>query len=105
MNVQAKINEAGQMEVTYRGETRVFDAYCYQYTQPWDGKECKRYSASRVFFGRFRSGSKVWPVSVTLHDNGVVQMDGGHSNKGGIAGITGWFNAESTNISQAVGQR
>jgi hypothetical protein len=32
-------------------------------------------------------------------------MDGGYSNKGGIASITGWFDADSKNLSQANGQR
>lgn len=102
MNITAKINEAGQMEVTYRGETRAFDAYL---NKSVTDEKYDQWRASCVFFGRFRSGSKVWPVRVILKASGNVELDGGYSNKGGIASITGWYKADSANISQANGQR
>lgn len=96
-NVTATLNEDGTMAVTYRGETRTFPAY--------SGGEwvCAR----RVFSGKFRTGQKLWPLSVTLwKQSGRAVVDqGGFSNKGGAVAFVGWWNEESTHNTEYNGAR
>lgn len=86
-----------ELAVTYRGETRTFKAYV--------GKEAA--SASRVFGGKFKTGTKVWPLSVTCwFDSGNLNVErGGYSNKGGVSSILGWFDAESASATKSRGAR
>lgn len=94
--VTAKMINETTMEVTYRGESRQFNAY----------KCGDRFCARNVFSGKFRTGSKLWPMEVLLWDSGNVTIcSGGFSNKGGATGLVGWFNANSQYNTQHNGAR
>lgn len=86
-----------KLTVNYKGESRVFDA--------WANGE--RAWASRVFGGKFKTGTKIWPLSVTVwfKSGNVVIDNGGYSNKGGVTSVTGWFNADNPNATKSHGAR
>ena len=77
--------ETKTMRVTFRGETREF-AGCSMSPGVWA-------SAYGVFAGKFRSGTKVWPMSVMFwFDSGKASVQsGGFSNKGGAHILVGWY--------------
>lgn len=90
--VNAVINADQSMTVSFGGESRTFDVY-----------NCgERFTAFAVMSGRFRTGAKLWPLSVTVWGkSGNVTIDnGGYSNKGGVRSVVGWWNADSKLNSQ-----
>lgn len=94
--VTAKMIDAETMEVTYRNESRQFKAHRIN----------DRVYARNVFCGKFRTGSKLWPMEVIVWDSGNVTVcNGGFSNKGGVTSLVGWYDAESKYNTQHNGAR
>lgn len=94
--IAATFNDADQtISVTYYGETRTFPAY----------KNGKWASAGAVFSGRFRTGTKLWPVGVTVFlDTGNAQLNtAGRSNRGGVTNVVGWWTSDSGYNTRANG--
>jgi len=93
MKITANINADQTMTVTFNGEERTFDTF-------YGGD---RFTAFNVMSGKFKTGTKLWPLSVTLwgKSGNTVIDNGGHSNKGGVTSVVGWWNKESSQNTQA----
>ncbi len=89
---------ANTLAITFQGETRTFSCYCVMN---------ERVTAPSVFSGRFRTGTKRWPLSATLwfKSGNLVIDNGGFANKGGVVAITGWWDADNKANTQHKGAR
>lgn len=94
-DIKAELN-GEELSVTFKGETRTFK---------------KTFSteshliADKVFGGKFKTGTKVWPLSIVcvFASGNLLIQNGGYSNKNGVTSIVGWFNPEASNVTRAKG--
>ena len=89
--ITTTINADQTMTVSFLNESRTFNTY-----------QCAdRLIAFNVMSGKFRTGTKLWPLSVTVwgKSGNTVIDNGGYSNKGGVASVVGWWNDDSKNNS------
>lgn len=80
--------ERGVLAIAWHGETREFKAALV----------AGRYVvAFRVFAGRFKTGTKLWPLGVTYWpDSGeLIVEQGGYSNCRGARHLVGWWDDAS----------
>ena len=95
MNIESVVNADQTVTITYRGESRTFPAFFSR-----DGRVFIR----DVFSGKFRSGTKLWPLEVIIWESGNTTVcSGGYSNKGGATIIVGWWNEDSKADTQSGG--
>ena len=77
-------DSTGKMSVTFRGETRIFDALPNS-----DGG-----TAVCVFGVKYPTGTKVWPASVTVYQGKTSVTAGGYGrggNQSGAVNLLGWY--------------
>ncbi len=83
--IDATVNSDQTVTVEFRGEQRTFNAVYLD----------KRVVVRNVVSGKFRTGKKLWPMDLWIHENGNACIgNGGFSNKGGVASICGWWNSD-----------
>ena len=59
--------------------------------------------AFNVLSGKFRMGTKLWPVPV-FHNTSTGKTtlgNAGHSNKGGVMNVVGWYELDSKHNSKS----
>jgi hypothetical protein len=93
--IDAIVNADHTVTVIYMNERRTFDFYII-------GNDLR---VGNVFAGKFRTGNKLWPMSLTIWEKtgNVTVSQGGFSNKGGVRKVVGWWNKDSAANSRHKG--
>lgn len=91
--MQTSFNEETKtLTVTFGNETRHF--VCREFPA--------LYVADYAMSGKFRTGEKVWPLSLTVSKSTgrIAVSNGGYSNKGGVVRVVGFWNRDNPNNSK-----